>query len=498
MSYEALNEKLLKGKKEDKFFVAVVPVTEIGEVLIGKRTEDGIWTTPGGGGEPGEEPHEAARRELFEEAGLAAPPNTLELVNVGETPRGHKIYSFLWRMPKILGDIATSKLDPDKEVKSWKLLRPEDFPAAMSEKKNASRLKTIREALMRLYAVKSNEDSVMSLVEKLNKGGEGSGVVGHVTARKPSELHPSLNGKPLAPETKLQIHLKALKHGGVMPGMNTESGKPVANDMKTARAHGYDVQDHVDAMNAHYELAQRTQKILDKLKTAGHKVPEEGEKIVQFHNMKMREHMNARTFLEERKKRTEAKVKENEQKRKEHMGKSVTQMGSGLGDRDLDIGSFAQAAANGSAEWMEKLYSAMEGFNYGDDPRTFLCDKGMLHLAKVDDGIYTGYFTKNEDGLLDNAKVRIERMTIPELVQFMVAKEWIANPVVAPPVDTVAEIGKNYAAQMDVVAAGIEEQERQSQVMALAEALKNPQDVPPGGHLDQKIKLLELVNKLIS
>lgn len=509
MSYESLTEKLLKGKKKDeKFFVSVVPVTELGEVLLGKRTEDGIWTTPGGGADPGEEPHEAARRELFEEAGLAAPANSLELVSVSETPRGFKIYSFLWRMPKMLGEVATSKLDPDKEVKSWKLLRPEDFPAAMSEEKNASRLKTIREALMRLYAVKSEESNVLSLIDKLNKGGPGSGVQGHVTMKQPSPLHQPVKGPVAAPMSKLQGHLQALNHGKVMPGMNTQSGKPVVNDMDTARAHSYDVQDHVDAMNAHYELAQRTQAILEKLKTAGHKIPAEGQKIAQFHQKKMKEHMKARQHLEERKKHTTAAIKEKKDEAIEYAKKSVTQMGSGIGDRDLDIGSFAQANGQGHTEWMERLYSGMEGFEYGADPREFVTPKGILHLAKVDDGIYTGYFTRNDEpGLLDNVKVRIERITVPELVQFMIAKEWIVNhkldevksEVPAPaPVDPVAEAGMAYAAQMDHVAEQIEQQEREAELMALNEALRNPQDVPPNGHMAQKIQLLELVAKLLS
>lgn len=426
MSYESLNDKLLKGKK-DKFFVSVVPVTPMGEVLLGKRTQDGVWTTPGGGAEPGEEPHQAARRELFEEAGLVAPENGLELVNVSETPRGFKLYSFLWRMPSLFGEAATPKLDPDKEVKSWKLYRPEDFPAAMSSEENASRLKTIREALMKLYGVSKADADVISLTEKLNKGGPGSGQAGHVTAQQPSHLHPHVADEPGKPVNKLQTHLTSLEHGKVMPGMSTKSGKPVVNDMDAARAHGYDVQDHVDAMNAHYELAHKTKTMLDKFKMAGHKIPAEGEKIAKFHAKKMKEHMKARQYLEERKKNTEAAIKEKKAGIVAGVKKSITQMGSGLGDRDLDVGSFAQANGQGNTEWMEKLYTGMHGYVFGDDPRHFETDAGILHLAKVDDGIYSGVFTKTEEGLADNAKIRIERITIPELVQLMIAKEWIHN-----------------------------------------------------------------------
>ena len=231
MSYESLNEKLLKGSKK-KFFVSVVPVSPDGAVLLGKRTEDGIWTTPGGGAEPGEEAHQAARRELFEEAGLVASPNSLELVGINETPNGYKIHCFLWRMAPGLADIATSRLDPDKEVKSWKLYRPEDFPAAITDEKNVSRLKTIREALMQYYGVNKStsaerlkaiaawmydpecqmetiedltEDRIEALVNKLNKGGEGSGKRGHRT------LHPVEHAHHEAMRQRRPAH----QHGGI-------------------------------------------------------------------------------------------------------------------------------------------------------------------------------------------------------------------------------------------------------------------------------------------
>lgn len=621
MDYEGLIEKLLKGKKEEKFFVSVVPISPFGEVLLGKRTEDGIWTTPGGGAEPGEEPHQAARRELFEEAGLVAPANALELVGISETPRGFKLYAFMWRMPSAYADVATAKLDPDKEVKSWKLYRPENFPSGMSSEQNASRLKTIREALMKLYQVtkseqdlteklnkggpgsgvkghltpkkefggaknnptqpydevanierknrnageevgddknrkvkpyttsgssnqqahekrmeheqkkktkasgrsltkeeieehkarnreiaeneakrepgdtrthsqkmadtraggpnfkrpwgKGMEDSnIYSLIDKLNKGGPGSGVQGHVTAKQPSPLHPHVSSDPAKPMNKLQTHLQSLQHGAVIPGIATQSGKPVTSDMAAARAHGYDVQDHIDAMNAHYEMAQKTQKMLDKLKTAGHKVPAEGAQIARFHEKKMREHMKARKYLEERTEHTEAAIKEKKKEAVASVKKSITQMGGGLGDRDLDVGSFAQANGQGHAEWMEKLYSGMEGQAFGDDPKMFETNAGTLHLARVDDGIYSGYFTKKEEGLADNAKIRIERITIPELVQLMVAKEWISNHMV--------------------------EEAKTPELMAIPSTVPDQTVLPVVSSMDQKIQLLSLIDKLLN
>lgn len=480
MDYEKLNESLLKGKK-DKFFVSIVPVTEFGEVLIGRRTEDGIWTTPGGGADPGEEPHEAARRELFEEAGLAAPANSLELVSIGETPRGFKIYSFLWRLPKAFGEMATSRLDPDKEVKTWKLLRPDSFPAAMSEEKNASRLKTIREALMRLYAVKSEDHQIDSLVDKLNKGGPGSGQAGHMTAKKPGIAKPGAQEVPQV--NKVQQHLDLLRHGSVLPGVHTASGKPIVTNMDAAKAQGYGIQDYVDAMNVHYNMAQKVNGAIEKMKMAGKKVPKEALEIAKFHEKQMKANMSARDHLEDQ----EKTLKEH---KKKAVKKSVTQMGSGLGDRDLDVGSFAQTQSKADDKWMETLHTGMSDYNFGDEPRDFQTPKGVLHLCKVDDGIYSGFFTNQQmagDGMLeDNAKVRIERMTIPELVMFMMAKEWIVDHLVAEP-------EKPQEAPQVV----------QPDFSALEQKLSQPVIPSPSissaqfENNEQRIRMLELVTKLL-
>jgi 8-oxo-dGTP pyrophosphatase MutT (NUDIX family) len=616
MDHSSLNDKLLKGDK-DKFFVTVVPVNAFNEVLLGKRTEDGIWTTPGGGSEPGETPMEAARRELFEEAGLVALPVDMQLVAVNSTPRGFQIFLYVWRVPG--SPIPTSKLDPDHEVKTWKFYPVSEFPSGLHSEANKTRFDTIRQALMKYHGITKSEDldtillvdkltkggpgsgvkghmthradngqitlknpknvddassllteagkhledaqahhkkhnthdsgmrmdhavrqhsraigmaskfkdgqrtepqkmkdarhgikreedtrteaqrmadtrrggpefkrdwgksEVETLIDKLNKGGPGSGQVGHVTAKQPSALHPHLNADLAKPTNKLQGHLQALEHGGVMPGLMTQSDKPVVNSMEAARAHGYDVQDHVDAMNAHYELAQKTQAILEKLKTAGHKIPAEGAKIVHFHEKKMKEHMKARQYLESRQKVTDVKMKEKKAAAVASVKKAVTGMGTSVGDRDLDTGSFAQTNAQADADWMERLYTGMADFNYADEPRDFGTPKGTMTLCKVDDGLYSGVFTKIEGGLEDHAKTRIERMTIPELVQLMLAKEWISNHMLDQPEEAPAQ---------------------HEQIEALNTALQAPVStiMVPQQTFDateQRIRVLELLAKLV-
>jgi 8-oxo-dGTP pyrophosphatase MutT (NUDIX family) len=59
-----------------------------GKILLLKRAvgeATGTWYTPGGGLDPGEEPVECARRELFEETGLT-PSGPLELVGLIPMP----------------------------------------------------------------------------------------------------------------------------------------------------------------------------------------------------------------------------------------------------------------------------------------------------------------------------------------------------------------------------------------------------------------------------
>lgn len=340
------------------------------------------------------------------------------------------------------------------------------------------------------------EDSnILSLIDKLNKGGEGSGVKGHMT-NKISELHPAVDAPPAKPVNKLHAHLQALEHGAVMPGITTQSGKPVVNDMETARAHGYDVQDHVDAMNAHFELAQKTQAILDKLKMSGHKIPQEGAKIAQFHERRMKEHMRARQFLEERKTHTAQAIKEKKKEAIASVKKATTQMGGGLGDRDLDISAYAQARDKAHQGWLEKLYGGMQFAEFGDDPKSFQTEKGMIHLSKVDDGLYSGYFTKQEDGMEDNVRMRIERITLPELVQLMSAKEWI-SPVFYEPKEETPEIEKfNEGA----IPAAFSENAPQNMVSGSEAPMVDlaPKLSDSSNRADQAIKLLQLVDKLLN
>lgn len=51
--------------------VSILIQDEAGRVLLQRRGDDGLWGTPGGGLDPGEDFLTAARRELHEETGLS-------------------------------------------------------------------------------------------------------------------------------------------------------------------------------------------------------------------------------------------------------------------------------------------------------------------------------------------------------------------------------------------------------------------------------------------
>jgi 8-oxo-dGTP pyrophosphatase MutT (NUDIX family) len=52
-----------------------------GRVLLGRRSDTGNWALPGGIIDPGEEPADAAIREIFEETGVIAVPERLVSVS---------------------------------------------------------------------------------------------------------------------------------------------------------------------------------------------------------------------------------------------------------------------------------------------------------------------------------------------------------------------------------------------------------------------------------
>lgn len=98
--------------------VAVVAVFNgHGRMLWGRRSDDGLYTTPGGHLEAGESGREGAVRELREEAGIVARPEDLKYLGTRVSFTGKVVTCY--RLD-LRGTPATSSSgDPDMEVPRW-------------------------------------------------------------------------------------------------------------------------------------------------------------------------------------------------------------------------------------------------------------------------------------------------------------------------------------------------------------------------------------------
>lgn len=336
-------------------------------------------------------------------------------------------------------------------------------------------------------------DIKKSIEIDLSKGGPGSGQKGHHSSEAQIlSLNEKLKTKKdkdrAQMATKMSEHLKTLTEGAVLENAKTTSGKPMFTNMEHATAHGYTVDDHNDAMNTHYEIAQKMSDKITQLESAGHELPKEAYKIRDIHNKKFKEHFRAGQRVSERAERVESAAQARKPEAQK-VKKSITQMGHHESG-DLDTGAFANAysSAQKDPQLLEQLYGLMDGFEYGDFPRELTLDKGILSLVKVDDGQYTGYFRKEEDGLEDNAKIRIERITLPELVQLLLAKEY-ATPMLNEMAKDPEVVEK---VEIPSIAPMTEMELSEGSLGAEEEVVPNM--VP---EIDRKLEMLKLISKLL-
>ena len=89
-----------------------------GNLLMGRRNDNGLWTMPGGHLMTGESPLDGAKRELLEETGILA--KKLKYLGSGfaknEKGKNITVYSFVYDSP--VKDTDTEQ-DPDEEVQEW-------------------------------------------------------------------------------------------------------------------------------------------------------------------------------------------------------------------------------------------------------------------------------------------------------------------------------------------------------------------------------------------
>jgi putative (di)nucleoside polyphosphate hydrolase len=131
----------------------VMLVNRDGKVFVGQRLDSTLeaWQMPQGGLDPGEDPHAAAVRELWEETGIEA--DKVELIAAAEEElyydlpdeligriwngkyRGQRQNWFLFRF---LGEDSDVNIaTPHPEFRAWRWADPEEIPTVIVEFKRA-------------------------------------------------------------------------------------------------------------------------------------------------------------------------------------------------------------------------------------------------------------------------------------------------------------------------------------------------------------------------
>ena len=145
--------KLIKSLEgyESQYYVGICVFNKKGQVLLGKRREDGIYTSPGGGCDPGESPVETAQRELYEEARITAMRYDLRTLPTQTAGNGKPIFCFYY----ITDQEPNSDMDPDQEVPKWVYYDQDNLPKDLVKDKN--RLNTVNNAIMRVSGLIKSE-----------------------------------------------------------------------------------------------------------------------------------------------------------------------------------------------------------------------------------------------------------------------------------------------------------------------------------------------------
>jgi 8-oxo-dGTP pyrophosphatase MutT (NUDIX family) len=148
-----LNRELAKSEEPRPFYAAVVVIDkERSKILLGKRREDGIWTSPAGAANVGEHPKQAAIREAFEEANLQIKPRDLKELPSMVVGNGKVCHVFLAYVDSKACKVHTGN-DPDKEVVRWEWLSlQEPLPGKIDK----NRLTSINNAKMKLFGLRKS------------------------------------------------------------------------------------------------------------------------------------------------------------------------------------------------------------------------------------------------------------------------------------------------------------------------------------------------------
>jgi 8-oxo-dGTP pyrophosphatase MutT (NUDIX family) len=108
------------------YSVVIVFSKDKKKILLGKRREDGKWTSPAGGAEIGETPKQTAIREAFEEANLKLTESDLK--ELPSCVAGNEKPIFLFYTLLDPSQKISTQNDPDREVPAWKWFNLDSIP----------------------------------------------------------------------------------------------------------------------------------------------------------------------------------------------------------------------------------------------------------------------------------------------------------------------------------------------------------------------------------
>lgn len=301
------------------------------------------------------------------------------------------------------------------------------------EKTIGKKVTMIKSLINKLETAESS--NYKSLIDKLIKGGEGSGKKGHSTVKPGMTEHLTTSGKKI-PEK-------------------------FTSEMQTQ---GWTADDHKEAMNFHYEVAKRLRERIVEHKASNpkHKHSETANKFINDRFSEAKVHQKHMSRLMSRSDEVDKKqIKKSEME----VDKQGTTIETSDYAKELD-------SALGSM-YLKIIEKVMQDYNYGDEPRIVQLDNGILYISKVDDGIYSGYVRRNSD-VLSETICRIEKMTIPTMIQYLKAKEVI--DLIEKPSILTSEAAENLVGKLE----------------------PHVEDIPVIAPSTDKIRVLELIKDILN